>query len=654
MVHAAIHWPSDGADEIRLWAFAIEHAAWLYNRLPNPKTGLTPLELFTKSKSDHRDLLRSHVWGCPVYVLDPSLADGKKIPKWNRRARLGQFLGFSDEHSSLVGKVRNLKTGYVSPQYHLVYDDLFQTVYNGTTLADTAADAIFDDLFENERDWYGEIVTNSAGEVIYQPPPLEDIWLDETERREKKVEVRRRRELAREREREQDEAFDPEPIPIREFIPASKDDDSPPDMRMVSDDEDSSVGSRDEYDSDDDVFPSSTPTDAPPPAPNIAPPPPPIRQSEGATLPEEAPPLRRSRRLRREYNRNTRGLQDGIRDGQYYASKERFCVSRGPKQPPPAFIRYRSRKRKQYAARLERRKLEHTAFTLGALDWEVPSVEALLRSSIAKFITFAATEVGYSGTVENLVCEWIHPMMLQAKAAASKEDNPNWWQAMNGPFSEEYWKAACVEEEGDAAGFLGVKLERDADGRRLRMTQCGLIDRVISALDLDDPSTKLKATPADRKPLVKDADGPPSDVAFSYASVVGMLLYLAGHSRPDIAYAVNCCARYTFCPKRSHVAALKRIGRYLKSTRDNGLILDPTEDLNIEAFPNADFAGLYGYKESTDPTCTWSRTGFVINVANCPVFWQSKLQSETALSTMEAEVVAFCACCRELIPILDI
>ncbi len=83
MVHAEIHWPSNGNNKIQLWAFAIEHAAWLYNRLPNPKTGLTLLEVFTKSKSDHRDLLRSYVWGCPIYVLDPALADGKKIPKWN-------------------------------------------------------------------------------------------------------------------------------------------------------------------------------------------------------------------------------------------------------------------------------------------------------------------------------------------------------------------------------------------------------------------------------------------------------------------------------------------------------------------------------------------------------------------------------------------
>jgi hypothetical protein len=33
--------------------------------------------------------------------------------------------------------------------------------------------------------------------------------------------------------------------------------------------------------------------------------------------------------------------------------------------------------------------------------------------------------------------------------------------------------------------------------------------------------------------------------------------------------------------------------------------------------------------------------------------WQSRLQTETALSTMEAEVNALAACMRELIPIID-
>ena len=86
------------------------------------------MELITKQKEDHLDLLRSHVWGCPAYVLEPKLQNGQKLPKWNRRSRLGQFMGYSDEHSSLVANIRHLNTGYVSPQYHVVYDDLFQTV----------------------------------------------------------------------------------------------------------------------------------------------------------------------------------------------------------------------------------------------------------------------------------------------------------------------------------------------------------------------------------------------------------------------------------------------------------------------------------------------------------------------------------------------
>jgi hypothetical protein len=211
----------------------------------------------------------------------------------------------------------------------------------------------------------------------------------------------------------------------------------------------------------------------------------------------------------------------------------------------------------------------------------------------------------------------------------------------------------ALEQESDAAGFLGVRMEVDPATGLMELKQTGLIDRVIETLGLDVGTTSGKFTPAEAKPLVKDTDGEPALGDFSYSSLVGMLLYLAGHTRPDIAYAVNCCARYMFCPKRSHELALKRIGRYLKATRDCGLVLNPSEELKIDCYPDADFAGMYGYESSSDPSCVKSRTGFVITVANCPVLWQSKLQTETALSTMEAEVVALAHSCRELFPIMD-
>ncbi len=87
-----------------------------------------------------------------------------------------------------------------------------------------------------------------------------------------------------------------------------------------------------------------------------------------------------------------------------------------------------------------------------------------------------------------------------------------------------------LEQEDDAADFLGVILDRDASTGLLKMKQTGLIKRVTKALGLDDGYAKGKHTPAESKPLVKDADGEGAHGGFSYSSVVGMLLYLY----PDI------------------------------------------------------------------------------------------------------------------------
>ena len=49
-----------------------------------------------------------------------------------------------------------------------------------------------------------------------------------------------------------------------------------------------------------------------------------------------------------------------------------------------------------------------------------------------------------------------------------------------------------------------------------------------------------------------------------------------------------------------------------------------------------------------------SRTGFVITYANCPLIWASRLQSEIALSTTEAEYIALSQAMKEIIPLINI
>ena len=68
---------------------------------------------------------------------------------------MGQFLGFFDEHYSLVENFRNLSTGYILPQFHLVFDDLFEMVIC-TKDDKKVLNNIFNDVFDLNRDWYYE------------------------------------------------------------------------------------------------------------------------------------------------------------------------------------------------------------------------------------------------------------------------------------------------------------------------------------------------------------------------------------------------------------------------------------------------------------------------------------------------------------------
>ncbi len=52
------------------------------------------------------------------------------------------------------------------------------------------------------------------------------------------------------------------------------------------------------------------------------------------------------------------------------------------------------------------------------------------------------------------------------------------------------------------------------------------------------------------------------------------------------------------------------------------------------------------------PVSVNSRTGYVIMVANSPILWHSKLQSETTLSTMKTEIIVLAYSCCNLFPIM--
>jgi len=78
--------------------------------------------------------------------------------------------------------------------------------------------------------------------------------------------------------------------------------------------------------------------------------------------------------------------------------------------------------------------------------------------------------------------------------------------------------------------------------------------------------------------------------------------------------------------------------------------LTPNNEHRLNAYVDSDFAGLWSRETSHLRQSVLLHAGYFITYAGCPVHWVSKLESEIALSTCEAEYIALSMCMRDLIP----
>jgi len=211
-----------------------------------------------------------------------------------------------------------------------------------------------------------------------------------------------------------------------------------------------------------------------------------------------------------------------------------------------------------------------------------------------------------------------------------------------------------ITVEGDISDFLGVNIQKKADGT-VHLTQPQLIDSILKELHLTGDKVAGKTTPAAvSKILSRHSDSPSFDNHFHYRRVIGKLNYLEKSTRPDIAYAVHQCARFCSDPKQEHGQAVKWIGRYLSTTRDQGLILKPTGS-SFDVYVDADFAGNWNrHDASVEGYTARSRHGYIIMYSGCPITWASRLQTEVALSSTESEFIGLSQALRTTIPLMEL
>ncbi|KAI3666993.1 hypothetical protein L6452_42034 [Arctium lappa] len=189
---------------------------------------------------------------------------------------------------------------------------------------------------------------------------------------------------------------------------------------------------------------------------------------------------------------------------------------------------------------------------------------------------------------------------------------------------------------GEMNFFLGLQVKQFSTGifinqskyildilRKFNMENCKPIGTPMA------PGTKISTDPSGKSVDVR-----------TYRGMIGSLMYLTS-SRPDIMFSTCLCSRYLAAPKESHLAAVKRIFRYLKGTADLGVWYPKDTGFQLTAYSDADHAGCMLDRKST--------SGHVQFLGDKLVSWASKKQLCVSTSTAEAEYVAAASCCSQVL-----
>ena len=145
-----------------------------------------------------------------------------------------------------------------------------------------------------------------------------------------------------------------------------------------------------------------------------------------------------------------------------------------------------------------------------------------------------------------------------------------------------------LKDMGPVHYFLGIQVQRNDRGFFLQQQQY--------ALDLLDRAGMRDCrpcdTPIDTAGKLSSEAGSPLNTsdASDYRSLVGALQYLT-MTRPDLQYAVQQACLHMHAPTTAHQALVKRILRYIRGTSTLGLHLRRSNNSNIVAYSDADWAG---------------------------------------------------------------
>ncbi|XP_047340191.1 uncharacterized mitochondrial protein AtMg00810-like [Impatiens glandulifera] len=184
-----------------------------------------------------------------------------------------------------------------------------------------------------------------------------------------------------------------------------------------------------------------------------------------------------------------------------------------------------------------------------------------------------------------------------------------------------------MKKLGELGTFLGLQIENFDKG--LFVSQINYAKKLVEKFGMTDG--KKSYTPLDINPRLSRDERTCLPDPRPYRALVESLIYLT-ITRPDITYAVGVVSQYMQEPRKPHLEEAKKILKYINTSLDIGLLYEKDAKFILQGYVDADFA-----RDRDDRRFT---SGFVFICGNTSIYWSSRKQGSTSLSTTEAEYKA--------------
>ncbi|CAI7737776.1 unnamed protein product [Closterium sp. NIES-54] len=205
----------------------------------------------------------------------------------------------------------------------------------------------------------------------------------------------------------------------------------------------------------------------------------------------------------------------------------------------------------------------------------------------------------------------------------------------------ELQKRHTCTDLGELRSYLGLQITRDRAQRTITLTRSHMVQQVLQRFDFtySSPQATPLSTRHSLSALPSDESVEPSG---PYLELVGCLMYLMTCTRPDLAYPLSILARYV-APGRhrpEHMAAAKRVLRYLCSTSGLGLVLGGRSPVVLTGHADASWVDDLATQQSSQ--------GYTFSLSSGSVSWRSTRSSSVLSSSCEAEIYAGAMAAQEL------